>query len=244
MTVTLKSRRDIMALFGSGAALIALSGCTIGRKVEDEPVDTKGKKKKKKSSMGPLSLSATGGPEDYKGMYGSFTDGGFKLPAIPYEKVPEQFRRQIVDNTTGYPEGTIVVDTGARHLFVTYGDGKAIRYGVGVGREGFEWSGDAVMQWKREWPRWTPPAEMILRRPELTKFSAENGGMDPGLENPLGARAMYLFSGGADTGFRLHGSPEWKSIGTNASSGCVRLINQDVIDLYARVRGGMKVVVL
>ena len=138
MTVTLKSRRDLLASFGSGVALIALSGCTIGRKVEDEPVDTKGKKKKKKSSMGPLNLSATGGPEDYKGMYGSFTDGGFKLPAIPYEKVPEQFRRQIVDNNTGYPEGTIIVDTGARHLYVTYGDGLAIRYGVGVGREGFE----------------------------------------------------------------------------------------------------------
>ena len=116
MTVTLKSRRDIMALFGSGAAFIALSGCTIGRKAEDEPVETKGKKKKKKSSMGPLSLSATGDPEDYKGMYGPFTDGGFKLPAIPYEKVPEQFRRQIVDNTTGYPEGTIVVEIGRAHV--------------------------------------------------------------------------------------------------------------------------------
>jgi lipoprotein-anchoring transpeptidase ErfK/SrfK len=243
MSDTINSRRHFLALLGSGVMLAALAGCTIGPKVEEEPVDKKGKKKKK-SKMGPLSLSATGGPEDYKGMYGSFTDGGFKLPAIPYEKVPEQFRRQIVDNNTGYPEGTIVVDTGARHLFVTYGDGQAIRYGVGVGREGFEWSGDAVMQWKREWPRWTPPEEMIVRRPELTKYSAENGGMDPGLENPLGARAMYLFSDGADTGFRLHGSPEWKSIGTNASSGCVRLINQDVIDLYARVRGGMKVVVL
>jgi lipoprotein-anchoring transpeptidase ErfK/SrfK len=245
MTDTINTRRKFLALLGSGATLLALTGCTIGRKVEDEPVDPKEKKKKKKkSSMGPLSLSATGGPEDYKGMYGAFTDGGFDLPAIPYEKVPEQFRRQIVENNTGYPEGTIVVDTGARHLYVIYGDGMAVRYGVGVGREGFEWSGDAVMQWKREWPRWTPPEEMIVRRPELEKYSAENGGMDPGLENPLGARAMYLFDSGVDTGFRLHGSPEWKSIGTNASSGCVRLINQDVIDLYARVRGGMKVVVL
>ncbi len=243
MTNNLKSRRDMLALFGSGAALMALSGCTIGRKVDDEPVDQKGKKKKT-SKMGPLQLSATGGPEDYKGMYASVTDGGFKLPTVPYEKVPEQFRRQIVENNTGYPEGTIVVDTGARHLFVTYGEGKAIRYGVGVGREGFSWSGAAVMQWKREWPRWTPPEEMIARKPELVKYSAANGGQNPGLENPLGARAMYLFDKGADTGFRLHGSPEWKSIGTNASSGCVRLINQDVIDLYARVRGGMKVVVL
>jgi lipoprotein-anchoring transpeptidase ErfK/SrfK len=245
MSDTVNSRRHFLAMLASGATLIALAGCTIGPKVEEEPDDRKGKKKKKKkSSMGVLRLSATGGPEDYKGMYGAVSDGGFKLPAIPYNSVPEQFRRQIVDNYTGYPEGTIVVDTGARHLYVIYGDGKAVRYGVGVGREGFEWSGDAVMQWKREWPRWTPPEEMIVRRPELTKYSAENGGMDPGLENPLGARAMYLFSGGVDTGFRFHGSPEWKSIGTNASSGCIRLINQDVIDLYARVRGGMKVVVL
>jgi lipoprotein-anchoring transpeptidase ErfK/SrfK len=243
MTDSFDSRRQFLGLLGSGIAALAISGCTIGPKVEDEPADKKGKKKKK-SKMGALALSATGGPEDHKGMYGAVTDGGFNLPAIPYKNIPEQFRRQIVDNNTGYPEGTIVVDTGARHLFVTYGDGKAIRYGVGVGREGFAWSGEAVMQWKREWPRWTPPEEMIARKPELEKYSAKNGGMNPGLDNPLGARAMYLFDKGEDTGFRLHGSPEWKSIGTNASSGCVRLINQDVIDLYARVRGGMKVVVL
>lgn len=258
MSEIFNSRRKFLGLLGSGATLLVLAGCTIGPKVDkpELPLCKKGKKgrqdekngkcerKAVKTKMEPLKLSATGRGEDYASMYGAFTDGGFNLPAIPYEAIPEQFRRQIVRNTTGYPAGTIVVDTGARHLFVTYGDGQAIRYGVGVGREGFEWSGDAVMQWKREWPRWTPPAEMILRKPELEKYSAENGGMDPGLENPLGARAMYLFDNGEDTGFRLHGSPEWKSIGTNASSGCVRLINQDVIDLYARVRGGMKVVVI
>lgn len=233
------TRRQMLGWLAAGAATLALQACVTTQKPED------GKKGgKKEPKMAPLKLSATGGPEDYEAMYGAMTDGGFKLPAIPYKQIPEAFRRQIVDNRTGYPAGTIVVDTGARHLFVTYPNGKAIRYGVGVGREGFEWSGDAVMQWKREWPRWTPPDEMIARRPELKKYSADNGGMDPGLENPLGARAMYIFKDGKDTEFRLHGTPEWKSIGTNASSGCIRLINQDVIDLYARVKGGMKIIVM
>ena len=116
--------------------------------------------------------------------------------------------------------------------------------GVGIGREGFAWSGRGVIQWKQAWPKWTPPDEMVARQPELVKYSGANGGMPGGLNNPLGARALYIFKNGEDTLYRLHGSPEWKSIGKAASSGCVRLLNQDVIDLYDRVRGKAPILVI
>ena len=122
--------------------------------------------------------------------------------------------------------------------------GKAMRYGIGVGKAGFEWSGSAHIGWKQKWPKWTPPEEMIERRPDLRKWGAANGGMPGGPTNPLGARALYLMQGGQDTLYRLHGTPEWNSIGTAASSGCIRLMNQDVIDLYKRVPNGAKVIVL
>ena len=168
-------------------------------------------------------------------MYGSQVDGAFTLPAIPYQKIDPQFLRQIVDDPTGEQPGTIVVDTNRRFLYLVRQNGKAIRYGVSVGKSGFAWSGRGIIQYKKTWPTWTPPAEMILRQPQLKKFSAENGGMPPGLKNPLGARALYIFQNGKDTLYRLHGSPEWNSIGKRASSGCIRLINQDIIDLYDRV---------
>jgi lipoprotein-anchoring transpeptidase ErfK/SrfK len=176
-------------------------------------------------------------------MYASVDDGGFAVPAVPYQQVPKQFRRTIVRNTTGEKAGTIIVDTGRHMLYYTRADGSAVRYGVGLGRAGFEWSGRATMQWKRKWPTWTPPEEMIQRQPELRKYSASNGGMKPGLTNPLGARALYIFQDGRDTLYRLHGSPEWNSIGRSVSSGCVRLMNQDVIDLYDRVPSGTPIVV-
>ena len=120
--------------------------------------------------------------------------------------------------------------------------GIAIRC-VGIGREGFAWSGEGVIQWRQKWPKWTPPDEMVARQPELVKYSSKNGGMPPGLKNPLGARALYIFQNGKDTLYRLHGSPEWNSIGKAVSSGCVRLMNQDVIDLYDRVPQKARVVV-
>ncbi len=116
-----------------------------------------------------------------------------------------------------------------------------MRYGVGVGREGFGWSGAANIARKAEWPRWTPPAEMIKRQPELVEWK---NGMDGSLSNPLGARALYLYQGGRDTLYRLHGTNEPRSIGSNVSSGCVRLVNQDIIDLYQRTPVGSRVVVL
>ena len=130
--------------------------------------------------------------------------------------------------------GTIVVDTPNKFLFLVQGNGKALRYGIGVGRPGFTWSGVKTISAKKEWPAWTPPPEMLARRPDLPRH------MEGGPENPLGARAMYLGS----SLYRIHGSNEPWTIGTNVSSGCIRMRNEDVIDLYGRVNVGAKVVVI
>lgn len=176
--------------------------------------------------------------------YQARLDGGFQVEAIPVKKMDTRLLRQQVTYRTAQKPGTIVVDTGARYLYLVQPGGRAMRYGIGVGRQGFSWSGSAHIGWKQEWPKWTPPDEMIARQPKLAKWSADNGGMPGGPANPLGARALYLMKDGKDTLYRLHGTPEWGSIGTAASSGCIRLMNQDVIDLYSRVRNGTKVVVL
>jgi lipoprotein-anchoring transpeptidase ErfK/SrfK len=172
--------------------------------------------------------------------YGPRTDAGYQLPRIPISKVPRKYHRQIVSFETNEKPGTIIVDTNEKFLYYVMGGGEAMRYGIGVGREGFEWHGTAHIALKREWPTWTPPSAMIKRQPELAKW---RGGMPPGLTNPLGARAMYLFNKGGDSGYRLHGSPEWNSIGHAMSSGCIRLMNQDIIDLYNRAEVGAKVIV-
>lgn len=174
-------------------------------------------------------------------MYAAVTEGPHSLPAVPYEKVPSKFRRQIVPNITGEAPGTIVVNTREHLLYYVQPGGDALRYGVGIGKAGFEWSGRAVIQYKREWPTWTPPSEMIARRPDLVKW---RNGQPGGPDNPLGARALYIFKDGQDTLYRVHGSPEWWSIGQSMSSGCVRLINQDIIDLYNRVSSGSPIVVI
>ncbi|WP_336055579.1 L,D-transpeptidase [Nitratireductor sp. CH_MIT9313-5] len=172
--------------------------------------------------------------------YGAVRDAGYSLPRIPIEKVPSKYHRQVVKYDTKEKPGTIIVDTSEKFLYFVMPDGKAMRYGIGVGREGFEWKGTARIAMKREWPTWTPPAAMIRREPHLKKWA---GGMPPGTSNPLGARALYLYRGGRDTGYRLHGTPEWNSIGKAMSSGCIRLMNQDIIDLYERAEVGAKVIV-
>ena len=177
----------------------------------------------------------------YSSSYTSVRDAGYQLPTVPAYKVPKKYHRQRVRFDTDEKPGTIIVDTGAKFLYLVEGDGKAMRYGIGVGRDGFEWSGTARVGAKREWPRWTPPPEMIGRQPELIKYK---NGMDPGLSNPLGARALYLYNKSDDTGYRLHGSPEWWSIGKAVSSGCIRLINQDIIHLYNEARDGSPIVVI
>ena len=146
--------------------------------------------------------------------------------------------RTMVSDPTGEAPGTITVDTENRFLYLSMDGGRAMRYDVGVGREGFEWSGVTRVGRKAEWPGWTPPAAMLKRRPDLPRHMA--GGID----NPLGARAMYLYSGKRDVGYRIHGSNEPDTIGQAVSSGCIRMLNADVEDLYNRVRIGAKVVVL
>jgi lipoprotein-anchoring transpeptidase ErfK/SrfK len=171
-------------------------------------------------------------------MYAAVVDGGHSLPAIPIDKIDRRFLRQVVIDPTFEKPGTIVIDTSTHFLYLVLPDRKALRYGVSLGKAGFEWTGSALIQYKKAWPVWTPPPEMIKRKPELAKYAT---GMPPGPQSPLGARAMYLFKNGKDTMYRIHGTPEWASIGKNASSGCLRMINQDVIDLYARVSGQVTV---
>ncbi|MEM1045927.1 MAG: L,D-transpeptidase [Pseudomonadota bacterium] len=154
--------------------------------------------------------------------------------------VPRQFHRRVVRYNSNEKPGTIVVDTNERYLYLVDENNVAIRYGIGVGREGFEWAGRATVRRKAKWPRWTPPPEMIAREPRLKPY---RGGMPGGIGNPLGARALYLFQGNRDTLYRLHGTNDPKSIGKAMSSGCVRLLNHDVADLYERTKIGTRVVV-
>jgi lipoprotein-anchoring transpeptidase ErfK/SrfK len=177
----------------------------------------------------------------YLSMYGPRPDEPFPIPATDLRLIEPAYFRREVPYETGEPPGTIVVDAADRFLYFVLPEGRAIRYGIGVGREGFGWSGRAVIRRKAAWPRWTPPAEMVARDEKAAKWAA---GMPGGLENPLGARALYLYQGGVDTLYRIHGTNEPWSIGSNVSSGCIRLINQDIIDLHARTPVGTEVVVL
>ncbi len=180
----------------------------------------------------------------HRTMYDVMRDNDHTLPAIPYSRVDQRFLRSEVDYRTGEAPGTIIVDTRANYLYLVQQDGKAMRYGVGLGKAGFAWSGRGVIQRKAKWPRWTPPGEMVARDPELRQFAAAEGGATPGLNNPLGARALYIFQDGKDTLYRVHGTPDWQSVGKATSSGCVRMFNQDVIDLFDRVPNGTPIVVI
>lgn len=150
---------------------------------------------------------------------------------------PNVATRARVEDPTGQKAGVITIDTRERKLYLSLGGGEAYEYGVGVGREGFAWKGAAQVGRKAYWPGWTPPKDMLLRRPDLPKH------MEGGIDNPLGARALYLFNGSKDTMFRIHGTNEPDTIGQAVSSGCIRMLNADVIDLYNRVGKGTRVVV-
>ena len=174
--------------------------------------------------------------------YVARADGAFTIPAVPSDKVHPGFQRTLVAFASDEAPGTVIIDTQARWLYLVQDERSALRYGISVGREGFEWSGEAVVNRKTHWPTWRPPPEMVARQPELARWA--EGGQPPGPRNPLGARAIYLADDkGRDTGYRIHGTPEWWSIGRAASSGCIRMVNQDVVDLYDRVPVGAKVIV-
>ncbi|WP_029356345.1 L,D-transpeptidase [Bosea sp. 117] len=178
--------------------------------------------------------------------YGATSDR-FPVPAVDTSKINPMFLRQEVAYVTKEPPGTIVIDPQGKFLYYVQPGGRAIRYGVGVGKQGFAWSGTATINSKQEWPDWYPPKEMIERRPDIKPqlSQLQSGiGMHGGPGNPLGARAMYLWQDGKDTLYRIHGTVEPYSIGTNVSSGCIRMINQDAIDLYNRTPTGTRVVVL
>lgn len=186
-------------------------------------------------------------PDDVRAMYGPARGEPFPVPAVNLSRVGPAFLRAQVPYPTREPPGTIIIDPKRHYLYFVMGDGTAMRYGVGVGRQGFAWNGVATINSKQAWPDWYPPKEMLERQPELMARMQElrSGiGMAGGPRNPLGARAMYLWQNNKDTLFRIHGTTEPWTIGTNASSGCIRMINQDAIDLYERVPIGAKVVVL
>jgi lipoprotein-anchoring transpeptidase ErfK/SrfK len=165
----------------------------------------------------------------------------YPISRAEIQKVPPKYRKKVVRFYGDYPTGTIVIDTRQKFLYLVQPAGKAIRYGIGVGRQGFSWSGSAVIKRKAKWPTWTPPAAMVAR----DEFAAQwANGMPGGPRNPLGARALYLYQGNADTLYRIHGTFVPSSIGKAVSSGCIRMINADVADLYDRVPTGTRVVVL
>ncbi|SDA26065.1 Lipoprotein-anchoring transpeptidase ErfK/SrfK [Methylobacterium sp. UNC378MF] len=186
-------------------------------------------------------------PIDYAKIYGPITDDVFPVQAFNYKKMNPAFLRQEIAYHGPYEPGTIIVDPRAHQLTLVESNGRARRYGVGVGKQGFSWSGTATVNSKQAWPDWYPPKEMIARSPKLASEvdKLQSGlGVAGGLRNPLGARAMYLWQGNKDTLFRIHGTLEPFSIGKSVSSGCIRMINQDAIDLFSRVNVGSKVVVL
>jgi lipoprotein-anchoring transpeptidase ErfK/SrfK len=202
-----------------------------------------------------LTVAATSGPAHAEGFWRNFLDSLEPTPAM-YQQggvlypedvsrnrmVPFKFRRATVRFDTVEKPGTIIIDTRQHFLYFVLGDGRAIRYGVGVGREGFGWHGSVKVGRMAEWPDWYPPKEMIVR--ERKRGHKLPDMMPGGEDNPLGARALYLHGKNGDTGYRIHGTREPWTIGLNVSSGCIRLNNNDVIDLYNRAKVGAKVVVL
>lgn len=222
----LNAKMGRRAVLGLGA--ITLAGC-----VTDE-TSTTNLRPTAESGASPATAS----------IYRAVTDGGVQIPAVDVSKVDPGYWRTDVDYPSSERPGTLIVDTPNKYLYHVLPGGRATRYGVGVGREGFEWSGRAKVAYARQWPRWVPPDSMIKRQPELVRYSAKNGGMEPGLRNPLGARALYIHEGGRDTLYRLHGTNEPESIGKAVSSGCIRLLNQDVIHLYNNVKNGSPIVVI
>lgn len=233
--------RRIAAVLASLTAVASLSGCNSATNMPSVGAVSA-------PAASKVAAAAVRAPEPAaSGGYGEMRDGAFTVPAVKPGHLAPAFQRRSVAYASKEAPGTIVIDPSSRYLYLVEDGGRATRYGVGVGREGFAWSGDATIKSKQEWPDWYPPKEMIERRPELKQelTQLQSGlGMHGGPSNPLGARAMYLWQGDKDTLFRIHGTNEPWTIGQNKSSGCIRMVNQDVIDLYQKVQPGARVVVL
>ncbi len=174
-------------------------------------------------------------------LYALAPDEKFPIPAVDLSKLDPKYYRRTVRYDSDEAAGTIIVDPKNYYVYRLEGEGNATRYGANVGREGFLWSGDAYVGRKAEWPVWTPPKEMIQRQPEAAKYA---GGMPGGLDNPLGARTLYLYQNGAYTLYTIYSTSDPETIGTNITSGCTGLLSQDMIDLYSRTPVKTKVVVL
>ena len=240
------SRRTL--LVGASASLpFVLAGCNATPQPDTSLKLAAGKGKAAPIPDAVRTAAVPAGPDRYQALYKDLAGEKFPVPAVKPGTIPEAFWREDVAYLTSEAPGTIVVDPHAHYLYFVQGSGRATRYGVGVGKEGFLWSGVARINSKQEWPDWYPPAEMIQRDPSIKARvgTLQSGiGVPGGVHNPLGARAMYLWQGNKDTVFRIHGTLEPWTIGKNVSSGCIRMVNQDVVDLYARVAVGTTVKVL
>ncbi|MHB2267662.1 L,D-transpeptidase [Aliihoeflea sp. PC F10.4] len=206
-----------------GAGSLALAGCMSTPEPQPEPLPPP--------------------PPVRPSMYDALPEEQFDVPAVDVSQMAPEWWRREVDYETDERPGTLIVETGEKYLYHVRPNGRAMRYGIGVGRDGFSWQGRAIIAYKRVWPRWTPPDSMVARQPELEPYSIANGGMAPGPTNPMGARGLYIHQNGRDTIYRVHGTHQPWSIGRSISSGCIRLINQDIIHLHANVRDGSAIVV-
>jgi len=235
------AHRRFLLLGGAAGLTLALAGC----KTSGQPNQLAARASNPKAETLSAAERATASPR-YTALYGAISDK-FPINALKPGVVPEMFWRTEVDYPGSEQPGTIIVDPRAHYLYFVMSGGRAMRYGVGVGKEGFRWNGEATIKSKQEWPDWYPPMEMIERDPSIKERvgTLQSGiGVPGGLSNPLGARAMYLWQGNKDTLFRIHGTLEPWTIGKNVSSGCIRMVNQDVIDLYGRVAAGATVKVI
>jgi len=232
-------RRHFLA-GGSSLLTLSLAGCASieGNIFGEHPANTEATEARLSV---PVLPAETDVPSEVRAMYAALPNERFPVRASRIHLVPRRFWRQDVEDPTGEQPGTVVVDTSDRYLYHVKAGGYATRYGVGIGRAGFSWTGRAHIAYKREWPRWTPPADMIKREPYLEKYRF---GMEPGPENPMGPRALYIHQGDVDTLYRIHGNPNERTIGRAVSSGCVRLLPQDIIHLYNEVRAGSPLIVV
>ena len=235
------SRRSLLSL-GLTATSLSLAGCSgssTGGQLFGGLLDASGLRR----SLSGRTISKP----NYAVVYASYPGEPVPVKEFDYSQLDLAYLRQELEYLGTEEPGTVVVDPASRHLYFVEAPGRATRYGVGVGREGFGWSGTAKINMRRSWPDWVPPKEMVARDPEIRSqlvATSRGRGVPGGPTSPLGARAMYLFADGGDTGYRIHGTTEPETIGTDVSSGCIRMVNQDVIHLYQRVPEGTQVIVL